>query len=104
MVTLTNEEFDALEPAEQKAHLASEEKIVFGHDFHKTKGVPVEQGIGSAGRENLNHFNAIRKYEGEEAYQAALENTHKKYPERAAKLNLPKPKPKPVPPVATKAP
>lgn len=72
MVSKTPEEWDAMTLAERKAHMAEEEKIVFGHDFKKVKGQPVEQGIGSPGRENSNHFAAIRKYEGEEAYKKAV--------------------------------
>lgn len=72
MVTKTMEELDAMSPAEKKVHYAEEEKIVFGADFKKVKGRPVEQGIGSPGHENHNHFAAIRKYEGEEAYRKAL--------------------------------
>jgi len=85
MVSLTQEEWDDLgDPekggsiAKQKAHLAAEEKIVFGADFQKKKGVPIEQGIGSPGRENPNHFAAIRKNEGEEAYQKALAEAAKR--------------------------
>lgn len=94
MTTLTNEEWDALGSAEQKAHLAAEEKIVFGTDFRKVKGTPIEQGIGSQGRETGNHFSGIRKYEGEEAYWDAIAEIWKRDPERAKKLNLPKPKEK----------
>lgn len=72
MVSLTPEERGNMSPAELKAHQAEEDKIVFGHDFKRVKGKPVEQGIGSPGRETANHLNAIRKYEGEEAYQKAL--------------------------------
>lgn len=72
MVTKTMEELDAMTPAQKKAHFAEEEKIVFGADFKKVKGEPVEQGIGSPGHENSNHFAAIRKYEGEDAYKKAL--------------------------------
>jgi hypothetical protein len=71
MVTLTIEEFDELTPAERKAHLANEEKIVFGADAPKQKGKPVEQGIGSPGNENENHFAAIEKYEGKTVADAA---------------------------------
>lgn len=77
MVTKTMEELDAMSPEERKVHRAEEEKIVFGHDFKKVKGKPVEQGIGSPGRENQNHLNAIRKYEGEDAYKAALAKAKK---------------------------
>lgn len=72
MVTKTQEEWDMMTPAEQKTHMIEEEKIVFGTDFKKVKGHPVEQGIGSPGRETSNHLNAIRKYEGEEAYKKAV--------------------------------
>lgn len=99
MVTLTTEEWDALgdpekggSPAKQKAHLAAEEKIVFGQDLEKKKGQPVEKGFGSPGRETNNHFNGIRKYEGEDAYQAALEEIHKRDPDHAKRLGLPKPR------------
>lgn len=77
MATKTTEELDAMTPEERKAHRAEEEKIVFGTDFKKVKGKPVEQGIGSPGRETPNHLNAIRKYEGEEAYKAALAKAKK---------------------------
>lgn len=94
MVTKTAEEWDLMSPAEQKAHLAEEEKIVYGHDFKTVKGHPVEQGIGSPGRETNNHFAGIRKYEGDEAYQAALADIWKRDPDHAEKLRLPKPKEK----------
>lgn len=71
MVTKTQEELAAMTPEEIKAHRVEEEKLVFGTDFKKVKGHPVEQGIGSPGRETPNHFAAIRKYEGEEAYKKA---------------------------------
>lgn len=71
MVTKTNEELDAMSSEEKRAHYASEEKIVFGTDFKKKGGVPVEQGIGAPGRETENHFKAIGKYEGVEAEKAA---------------------------------
>lgn len=92
MVTKTPEEMDLMSPEERKAHFAAEEKIVFGTDFEKKKGVPIEQGIGSQGRETHNHFMALRKHEGEEAYQAALAEIWKRDPERAKKISLPKPK------------
>lgn len=98
MVTKTPEELAAMSPEEIKVHLADEEKTVFGRnrldepDYKKVKGVPVEKGIGSQGRETGNHFAAIRKYEGEDAYQDALREIWKRDPERAKKLNLPKAK------------
>lgn len=98
MVTKTPEELAALSPEEMKLHLADEEKTVFGRnrlnepDFKKVKGQPLEMGIGSPGRENGNHFAAILKYLGADAYQEALEDIWKRDPDRAKKLNLPKPK------------
>ena len=91
MVTLSPSEFELLTPEERKVHLAEEEKIVFGHDFQRDRnGNPIEQGIASPGRETSNHFAAIRKYEGEEAYLAAVDAVWKTDPENAKRLNLPK--------------
>ena len=91
MVTLTQDEFGALTPEQRAAHLAAEEKIVFGQDFQLDKaGNPIELGIGSPGRPSLNSLQAIRKYEGEEAYQAAVAKLWKDNPEAAQRLNLPK--------------
>lgn len=100
MVTLTQDEFAALgDPAKQAAHLAAEEMTVFGRTvtnepaFQRDRaGKPIEQGVGSPGHETGNHLAAIRKYEGEEAYQAAVAKIWKDNPERAAQLNLPKSK------------
>ncbi len=100
MTTKTMEEWDAMSAEERKAHLAAEEKIVFGNDFRKVKGQPIEQGIGAAGNENHNHFAAIRKYEGEDAYREAYHDLAKRDPARHKKLNLPKPVPLPAPPKA----
>lgn len=97
MVTKTSEEWDAMSPEARKAHLAAEEMNVFGRTinnepaYRKIKGVPQEMGIGAPGNETANHFLAIRKAEGEEAYQAALAEAWKRDPDRAKKLNLPKP-------------
>lgn len=78
MVTKTQEEWDRMSREEQKAHLVEEEKIVFGTDFKKVKGKPVEQGYGAPGRETENHFASIRKYEGPEAEKAARETAAKR--------------------------
>lgn len=71
MVTLTPDEYAALTPAEQKAHLALEEKIVFGVDHQKQRGKPVENGIGAPGHETFNHFAALEKAEGKEVADRA---------------------------------
>lgn len=100
MVTKTQEEWDTMMQAEQKAHLIDEEMTVFGRNrvnepaFKKAKGQPVEMGFGSPGRETPNHFAAIRKYEGEDAYREAYEDFAKRSPEHFKKLSLPKPIPK----------
>jgi hypothetical protein len=91
MVTLTQEEFQVLGPEERKAHLAAEEKIVFGQNFERDRnGRPVEAGIGSPAQQSINSLAAIRKWEGEEAYQAAVAKVWKENPEHAQRLNLPK--------------
>lgn len=87
MVTKTPQEIDEmrlliqegkLPPDAIKQHFIDEEKLVFGHDFRKVKGQPVEKGIGAPGHETQNHLNAIRKYEGEAAYNEALAKVKKK--------------------------
>lgn len=81
MTTKTQEELDQMRdeiaagrlPRDAiKNYLAEEEKVVFGADFKKVKGQPVEVGFGAPGHETQNHFNAIRKYEGEEAHKKAV--------------------------------
>jgi hypothetical protein len=94
MVTKTPEELAVLSPEEMKAHLVDEEMTVFGRNklnepaFERVKGVPVEKGIGSPGRENGNHFAAILKYEGQEAHQAAVDALWQRDPSHAERLGL----------------
>jgi hypothetical protein len=91
MVTKTIEEMEALTPEERVAHFAAEEKIVFGQNFQRDRnGIPVENGVGAPGRESLNHLTALRKYEGEDAYQTAVAAIWKRDPEYAQKLGLKK--------------
>lgn len=71
--------------------------VVFGHDSKTLKGEPVEQGIGSHGRESMNHFTSVRKYEGDDAYWqevARVWKDHPKHAEKLAKQGLPKPRAK----------
>jgi hypothetical protein len=64
---------------------------VYGHDAKKDRnGEWIEQGVGSRGRESINHFNAIRRYEGKEAYDDAVREMWKRDPDRAKKIGLPK--------------
>src|SRR5690348_6038607 len=59
---LTDEEMDA--QALQKVN-----ESVYGADAKKDrKGAFIPQGIGSPGKETANHFAAILKYEGKEAW------------------------------------
>lgn len=97
MVTKTLEELEVMTPEQIAAHRADEELTVFGRNklgepsFTRDKnGAPVEQGIGAPGRETGNHFVAIRKYEGEDAYFKACADVWKKNPDHAKRLNLPK--------------
>ncbi len=48
-----------------------------------------ENGVGAHGNESANHFAAIRKDEGEKAYQAAVADFWKRNPTGAKKLGLP---------------
>lgn len=71
--------------------------VVFGHDHKTVKGEPIEQGIGSRGRETMNHFNSVRRYEGDDAYWQEVARVWKETPKHAEKLQkqgLPKPKAK----------
>jgi hypothetical protein len=97
MVTKTIEEMEALTPEQRVAHFADEEMTVFGRNklnepnFQRDKtGQPIEQGIGSPGHQSLNSLVAIRKYEGEDAYRAAVAKVWKESPDHAKRLNLPK--------------
>lgn len=98
MVTLTVQEREALSPGELKEHLADEEMTVFGRTksnepaYKKIKGTPVEQGVGAHGHETGNHFQAILKYQGDEAHQDALREIWKRDPTHAKKLSLPQPR------------
>lgn len=94
MVTLTTEELDVLTPDQRVAHYIDEEKTVFGRTaandpaFKRVDGIPQEMGIGSPGRETGNHLAAILKWEGQEAYQQAVNAIWKRDPERAKRLGL----------------
>lgn len=71
--------------------------VVFGHDskVDRKTGQPIPQGIGAPGRENMNHFQSVRRYEGEEAYWQEVARVWKQTPKHAEKLHklgLPKPR------------
>lgn len=68
---------------------------VFGEDHAvDSRGRPIEQGIGSKGRETINHFAALKRSEalGQElpgTYAKIVAELHKRDPERARQLHLP---------------
>ncbi len=57
----TQQEIDAMSPAELKAYRRGQEDIVYGGDAPRdARGRPVEQGIGSALQPTENHVQALR--------------------------------------------
>jgi hypothetical protein len=71
--------------------LEANEAAVWGHDARRdSKGNRIQQGVGSPGHETGNHFAAIRRWEGKEAWEAAVREIQKRDPDRHAKLGLPK--------------
>jgi hypothetical protein len=71
--------------------LEAVEDGVWGHDAPRNRdGTRQQQGVGSPGHETANHFQAIRRYCGEEAWKEAVREIQKRDPERHAKLGLPK--------------
>ncbi len=72
--------------------LAAVDASVYGVDAKRdSKGNFIPQGIGSPGHESGNHFAAILKYQGRDAYNAAVREIFKRDPDRARKLGLPEP-------------
>src|SRR5262249_48895840 len=69
-----------------------EARNVYGHDAKRDRhGNFIEQGIGSESNPSVNSFAAIRKWEGEVAYQAALKKIWRNSPDKARQLGLPEP-------------
>jgi hypothetical protein len=65
---------------------------VFGHDAkQRSDGTWIEQGIGSPGHENNNHYASILRYHGRDAYDRAVREIYRRDPKRAAALGLPQP-------------
>lgn len=63
---------------------------VYGHDAKKdSRGRFIPQGIGAPGNESGNHFAAIKRWEGREAWEKAVRDCWKRNPEHAKKMNLP---------------
>ncbi len=76
----------------EKIALDALDAHVFGHDAKKDrKGNYLQQGIGAPGYETTNHFASIRRYEGKDAWEAAVCEVWKRDPKRAEALRLPNP-------------
>lgn len=61
----TSEELANMSPQEREVLPELLHRNTFGEDYQvDANGRPIEQGVGAPGRETLNHFNAMRKYEG----------------------------------------
>jgi hypothetical protein len=82
---------DLSEAEMDRQALAAVEASVWGHDAKKVNGKFVQQGIGSPGHETSNHFAALLRYQGKEAWEAAVREIYKRDPDRARKLGLPQP-------------
>jgi hypothetical protein len=71
--------------------LAANETAVWGFDYKTDRqGRPIQQGVGSPGHETGNHFAAIRRWEGQAAWEAAVREIWARDPKRAEALRLPK--------------
>lgn len=69
----------------------AEDAAVYGWDAPKDRqGKRRSQSIGAKGYETGNHFSAILRYEGREAYENAVREIQKRDPKRHALLGLPK--------------
>jgi hypothetical protein len=92
-----NRAYDERRPDPSDAELArigdeADTVATFGFDYKKDKhGMPIQQGVGAAGNENVNHFNAIRRYEGADAYWRAVREIKLRDPARHKALGLPEP-------------
>jgi hypothetical protein len=69
------------------------DEAVYGADAKKDRhGNYIPQGIGAPGNENGNHFQALLKYQGRDAYNAAVAEIFKRDPDRARRLGLQQPR------------
>jgi hypothetical protein len=83
---------DLSEAELDRLSLEAVEDGVWGKDAPRNRdGSRQQQGIGSPGHESANHFQAIRRYCGEEAWKEAVREIWSRDPKRAAFLRLPKP-------------
>lgn len=106
MVNLTPEEIQVMKdderggklpPGTVAKHFKDEDERVFGAGFKRdSNGDPIEQGIGSPGNENVNHFRAMLQNEQrginpKGTYDKAVADLWKRDPAKARKLQLPHP-------------
>jgi hypothetical protein len=82
---------DASVEVAHEAAKAAHYSAVYGFDAKRDPktGEYIQQGVGAPGRENFNHFQAIRRYQGEAAYLKAVKEIWRRDPDRARKLGLP---------------
>jgi len=70
----------------------AERKDVYGHDYKTDRqGRLIPCGIGSKGRETINHLNSILRYEGRAAYEKELRRIWKETPDHARRSGFPEP-------------
>jgi hypothetical protein len=81
--------------SEAEAHAAgvkAHEASVFGYDAKKdSRGQFIPQGLGGASNPTGNHLAALKKYEGETAYQKELRRIWKETPDIAQRRGFPEP-------------
>jgi hypothetical protein len=82
-------------PSESELHaigLRADALNTYGHDaVQKSDGTWVQQGIGSENNPSANSFAALRRYEGQAAWERAVREQWRKNPAIAKKLGLPQP-------------
>lgn len=82
---------DISEAEMDRLGLEAVDASVYGADAKRDRdGKFIPQGIGSPGRETNNHFQSIRRYQGESEYEKAVREIQKRDPEHHARLGLPK--------------
>jgi hypothetical protein len=83
------------EPTEAEADaiaLEADRQNCYGFDWRTraVNGEPRENGIGSwPDKFTGNHFTALRKYEGQAAWERAVRQLYKDNPQRAKQIGLP---------------
>jgi hypothetical protein len=79
-LALTGDEIAALDPIDRLKYEEVQRRLVFGEHYKRdADGKPLEQGIGSPGRENANHYFYLQKErdQRENSVKAILEAVNK---------------------------